>query len=397
MGRTALRVCTIEDDAVDRMMIHRLLDQDPTWKVEFAEFATGRDAIENLPEADVDVILLDSRIDRAEGGTVLAEILALGLEAPVIALTAAGEEAVAIALLRAGAIDTIPKSKISTSSLQRAITNAIEKQSLRSAMHRFRATLEERDRTIEQYQETLDTLCDDLTGEWTRALSEVGENLSSLAGGDPDSATPAQVEGIERCIHRLSELQSVLEARVDRQRLAEGRLTLEPAPVAVEELLTDLVTSVARRAESAGVTVSTEEAEGVVLADRVRLGQVLEQLFEYALATTPAGGSIHVEALKETRSTLTISVSDTGAGIPLDEQEDFFSVPLVSRSDSDVVRGSESRALSPRRELGVAKRLVELHGGAIWLESTPGHGTCFSFTVPLSETVPVSDSVLVSG
>ncbi len=67
MGRTALRVCTIEDDAVDRMMIHRLLDQDPTWKVEFAEFATGRDAIENLPEADVDVILLDSRIDRAEG------------------------------------------------------------------------------------------------------------------------------------------------------------------------------------------------------------------------------------------------------------------------------------------------------------------------------------------
>ena len=119
----------------------------------------------------------------------------------------------------------------------------------------------------------------------------------------------------------------------------------------------------------------------LVFADRIRFKQVLFNLLSNAVKFTPDGGRIWVEAV-ERRGRLTTSVSDTGLGIPIEEQEAIF--------DAFHQAGATTKGIKEGTGLGLAitKRLVEEHGGRIWVESEPGKGARLSFTMPAGRSLP---------
>jgi CheY-like chemotaxis protein len=112
-----------------------------------------------------------------------------------------------------------------------------------------------------------------------------------------------------------------------------------------------------------------------IFADRIRFKQILFNLLNNAVKFTPDSGKIWVEAA-ERRGRLTVSVSDTGLGIPAEEQEAIF--------DAFHQAGATTKGIKEGTGLGLAitKRLVEEHGGHIWVESEPGKGARLSFTMP---------------
>ena len=113
-----------------------------------------------------------------------------------------------------------------------------------------------------------------------------------------------------------------------------------------------------------------------VFADQRRMRQVLLNLLENALKYTGNGGHIALSMLHRTSQRVEVSVCDSGPGIPKAEQQRIFldRVRLPQTSDRTTGFGVG---------LSVCRRIVEVHGGRIWVVSEPGEGACFTFTVPI--------------
>jgi signal transduction histidine kinase len=115
-----------------------------------------------------------------------------------------------------------------------------------------------------------------------------------------------------------------------------------------------------------------------VRADRNRVIQVLLNLLSNAYRYTPAGGTITI-AVHALEDEVQVDVADTGIGIPAKDQESIFE--RFYRADHPVVRQQAGTGLG----LPIARSLIEMHGGRLWLCSKVNEGSTFSFTLPLSK------------
>jgi two-component system phosphate regulon sensor histidine kinase PhoR len=113
------------------------------------------------------------------------------------------------------------------------------------------------------------------------------------------------------------------------------------------------------------------------LGDPDKLTQVLTNLIQNACRFTAAGGEVRLEVAPDEPGFAGITVADTGCGIPPEEAARVF---------EKFYRGTASHGEARGAGLGLAisKHLVELHQGRIWVESTPGQGSRFCFTIPLA-------------
>jgi len=138
------------------------------------------------------------------------------------------------------------------------------------------------------------------------------------------------------------------------------------------------MTLVRERATRHGITLdqAIDDRVGDIVADERKVKQILLNLLSNAVKFTPAGGRIGVTATA-TDEAIAISVSDTGIGIaPEDQAAIFEEFRQVGRDDA---RKQEGTGLG----LTLAKKFVELHGGRIWVESTVGTGSTFTFSLPV--------------
>jgi signal transduction histidine kinase len=170
---------------------------------------------------------------------------------------------------------------------------------------------------------------------------------------------------------RLEELISNL---LDMSRLEAGVLKVDPAPAR----LGVVVENVVDRAQhlTAAHTVSFEwHDDPWVMADVPRVLQVLTNLLNNAIKYSPDGGDIYVEGQVQ-RGMLVLSVSDPGVGIPPRELDKIFD--RFHRVDGDLAQRVSGTGLG----LAICRGLVEAHGGRIWVESEPGSGSTFTFSLP---------------
>jgi len=185
--------------------------------------------------------------------------------------------------------------------------------------------------------------------------------------------------------HLLSLINDVL----DLSKVEAGQVELEVASFSLREALRRGVVMVREPASKRGVAVALELAPDVDLVegDERRLRQVVFNLLSNAVKFTPEGGSI-VVASARVDCEVQVSVTDTGPGIVAEDRERIFE----EFHQTDVgVQQREGTGLG----LALSKRLVELHGGRIWVESEHGQGSCFVFTLPIKEANrrwPVSGS-----
>jgi len=176
--------------------------------------------------------------------------------------------------------------------------------------------------------------------------------------------------------HLLALINDIL----DLSKVEAGRLELNRENVPVATVLTEVLTSIRPAAQAKGIHVQSSIGPDVAaFADRVRFKQILYNLLSNAVKFTPGSGRVWVEAA-ERRGRLTVSVSDTGLGIPVEEQEAVF--------DAFHQVGTTTKGVKEGTGLGLAitKRLVEEHGGRIWVESEAGKGARLSFTVQAGRT-----------
>jgi signal transduction histidine kinase len=174
--------------------------------------------------------------------------------------------------------------------------------------------------------------------------------------------------------HLLSLINDVL----DLAKIEAGRMELELSDVALPDLLRSAVSMHSEAASRSDIELrlSTEPDEIAVAADERRLRQVVFNLLSNAVKFTPPEGCIDVSARLE-NGQVEVSVADTGPGIAPDDLEAIFEEFEQTAAGKD----AEGTGLG----LPLSRKLVELHGGRLWAESRPGHGSTFRFTLPLRQ------------
>jgi signal transduction histidine kinase len=186
--------------------------------------------------------------------------------------------------------------------------------------------------------------------------------------------------------HLLDLINDVL----DLSKVEAGQVELEVAPFSLREALERGVVMVRERATKNGVALSLELSPEVDLVDgdERRLRQVVFNLLSNAVKFTPSGGSV-VVASSRVDGEVQVSVTDTGPGIAPEDHERIFEE--FQQTDLGAQQ-HEGTGLG----LALSKRLVELHGGRIWVESRPGQGSRFVFTLPAEQRTGV-DTVVATG
>jgi signal transduction histidine kinase len=174
--------------------------------------------------------------------------------------------------------------------------------------------------------------------------------------------------------HLLSLINDIL----DLSKIEAGRMDLEISRFDLPSALANAMTLVRERAQRHGIGLGlqVDERLGEFQADERKVKQILLNLLSNAVKFTPDGGRIDVRAAMDTDK-VEIAVCDTGIGIaPEDQAAVFEEFKQVGR---DYTRKTEGTGLG----LALTKRFVELHGGEIRLESAPGKGSTFTFTLPV--------------
>lgn len=200
----------------------------------------------------------------------------------------------------------------------------------------------------------------------------------------PPEARPL-LEDIASEARRLGRL---IEQVLEVARLEGGRVAFAPQPVAVPPLVTAAVDLLRSQTGRHSFDLDLPPDLPPVHADPDRLRQVLDNLVANAVKYSPAGGRITIRAVAQGQE-MQISVSDEGIGIPPEALPRLFT-PFSRLAGADQVH-IEGIGLG----LHIARSLVALHGGRIWATSTPGPGSTFHFTVPL--TVPLAAVPVASG
>jgi signal transduction histidine kinase len=188
-----------------------------------------------------------------------------------------------------------------------------------------------------------------------------------------------QEEYLDDILSSGNHLLSLINDVLDLSKVEAGQVELEIAGFSLREALERGVVMVRERAVKNGVRLSLELAPDVdlVRGDERRLRQIVFNLLSNAVKFTPANGSITVAA-DRVGDEVQVSVTDTGPGIAPEDQERIFE----EFQQTDVgVQHREGTGLG----LALSRRLVELHGGTLWVESQPGHGSRFVFTVPIEK------------
>jgi PAS domain S-box-containing protein len=177
---------------------------------------------------------------------------------------------------------------------------------------------------------------------------------------------------------------------LDISRIETGRIRLNLEFIHIGAISEEMATSLRGQIEEKGLSLKLDIPEGLppIYGDHDRVTQILTNLTENAWRYTPSGGQVTVSA--QTRGNfLQVSVADTGIGIAPEDQEKIFT--RFYRADHPLVQEVAGTGLG----LSIAKSFVEMHGGEIWVESKPGQGSTFSFTLPLAEREQEADEFSV--
>lgn len=249
---------------------------------------------------------------------------------------------------------------------------------IRELQESYMAELRERQAEAERLNRLKSEFMASISHELRTPLHTVigfAELLSEEIG---DSLNPRQKRFMEHIRKDSEHLLGLINDVLDLSRIEAGGLTLHTESLGLYSVLEEAVESIRPYAESRGVSLRVAPYAGQdVLADRLRLRQVLTNLLSNGAKFTPGGGVVSVQA-QRSGAFVEISVTDTGVGIATDEcQRIFDKFYQVGYTPVGVREGTGLG-------LAICRQLVEMQGGRIWVESEPGKGSRFAFTLPAS-------------
>jgi signal transduction histidine kinase len=363
-------VLLIEDNPGDADLVRlRLVEGDAAIHVNCVQRLS--EGLASLAENHPSVVLLDLNLPDSRGAETFRKVLERAPNVPVVILSGQDDEALAIKAVHQGVQDYLVKSDITSKHLERAMRYAVERQALLRSLEISR----------KQQLEFKNQFLSHVSHELRTPLTCIHQFATLLADGLAGPVSPDQHDHLSTILKSVNQLHAMIRDLLEATRAESGKMRIDQRCVSLGDLTKLAVAMMQAAAEEKriGLEIGLDTRIPFVFADPDRILEVLLNLIDNAIKFTPPEGSVLVKAclVEADPGFAYVSVADSGHGISPE------AIPLIFErlyQDPDAVDNNRSGL---GLGLFIAKEIVNLHGGRIWVASQPGHGANFSFTLPL--------------
>ncbi|TMD07834.1 MAG: response regulator [Chloroflexi bacterium] len=393
-------VLVIDDDPDNRAFLVKAISRQGLEVVTAATMTAARRLLDGRQPA---LVFLDVQMPGESGLVLLPQFQRDFPETVTVMMTAFGSEQVAAEALRGGADDYIGKP-IELPRLRDLLERNLEKQRLRAerlallrrlkesnrylvrqhaALRRADHEIMQANRQLEQSNRFKSEFLANMSHELRTPLNAILGFSEILLDSSMELTAGERVEFLRNIRSSGQHLLSLINDILDLAKIEAGKMDLHAEEMSVLDAIHEVTSILEPMARQQGLRLlaSGLAPVGTIRADKSKFKQVLYNLLSNAIKFTPPPGSITL-AVRDDTEQVTVSVSDTGIGI---RQED---VPKLFREfqqlDGTYTRKYEGTGLG----LALCRRFVEMHGGRIWVESQPGHGSTFTFSLPRQSRLP---------
>jgi signal transduction histidine kinase len=370
MSHSSAHVLLIEDNPGDADLVRlRLVESNPMLDVNCVHRLA--DGIQSLQERTPSLVLLDLNLPDCQGAETFRKLLEKAPDVPVVILSGQDDRNLAIKALHQGAQDYLLKTGLTSSDLDRAMRYAIERQALSRSLEMSR----------KQQIEFKNQFLSHVSHELRTPLTCIYQYVTILIDGLAGEMTGEQREHLGTILKSVNQLGAMVRDLLEAARAESGKISLEWRCVSIEEIIRLAATMMQATAsqKKVGLEVAVEDGIPFVFGDPDRILEVLINLVDNAIKFTPAEGSVTVQAarVRTDLDFVCVSVADTGSGITPEARQLIFE--RLYQDPNAVDNNRKGLGLG----LFIAKELVSLHGGRIWVASDGATGSTFSFTLPL--------------
>ena len=370
MSGQRTHVLLIEDNPGDADLV-RLRLQEGNSAVDVSHAQRLSDGLAALAKDAPSVVLLDLNLPDSHGAETFRKVLEIAPNVPIVILSGQDDEALAMKALHQGVQDYLVKGAITSGALDRAIRYAIERQAMLRTLEMSR----------KQQLEFKNQFLSHVSHELRTPLTCIHQYTTILMDGLAGEITPEQRDHLRTIFRSVNQLGAMVQDLLEASRAEAGKIRVEPHCVLMADLIrlaVSMMRSVALE-KHVGLTVSVDAQIPFVIGDPDRILEVLINLIDNAIKFTPTAGSVTVKAsLSPTDPDFVyVSVADTGCGIDPQARALIFERMYQDPNSIDCSRKGLGLGLF------IARELVALHHGRIWVASELGHGSTFYFTLPL--------------
>ncbi len=374
MNNPPAHVLLIEDNPGDADLV-RLRLVESSSDVDVACVDRLADGLASVTKAQPSVVLLDLNLPDTRGAETFRKLLSNAPGVPVVVLSGQDDEELAANAVHQGVQDYLVKGDFDSKQLARAMRYAIERQALLTSL----------DMSRKQQLQFKDAFLSHVSHELRTPLTCIYQFATNLLDGLAGELNADQREHMQTIFRSANQLRSMIGDLLEATRAESGKISAEPRCVAIGNVIHQAVAMLRATAQEkrVGLEAGLDTRVPLVYADPERVLQVLVNLVDNAIKFTPPDGSVMVKAclLDSDPDFVYISVADTGRGISPEAKTLIFERLYQDPNSIDDSRKGLGLGLFITREL------VRLHGGRIWVDSQPGHGSVFTFTLPLFSPV----------
>lgn len=378
---TSTQVLLVDDSEADFGIVQRYLRRAETGTFTLEWAVTCDEALDAINTQAVDICLVDYKLGTRNGLDVLDAIQETQVHVPVIFLTGLGNVEVAMEAMKRGALDYLDKNELTTALLERSIRYTIENFQVREQLRVANETLEERVRArttdLERSNRELEEFASLVSHEFELPLQTITAEIEKLRDQQHTRADSEESElagyFLTRAHTSAVRMQELLRTVLTYSRV--GRRTNSFSQVSLNELLDNVLDDLDDYVRGRDARIERGPMPQV-WGDACLLRRLFQNLIHNALKYTPERPIVHVWG-EENDGGWRCGVRDNGAGLAHDELEKVFNIFHRAPRDNT----------APGHGIGLAlcKRIVEYHGGRIWVESQPETGATFLFTLGRQE------------
>lgn len=364
MSSEFIRILLIEDDVHDTALFAQLMDTNrfrtyPELLYSVRTVTTLKEGVEIIKAGEADAAVIDLLLPDTTPNEILDLVKKTAREVPIVALTTDDSIEVAIGALRRGAQDYLIKSRVTGDLIERSVRYAIERKRIDERLNQVNDNLQQFSYIVSHdLKQPLRSVIGYLSLLEKRYKGKVlDEGAEEIIGASIDGATRLNTL-IDDLLHF-----SKMESNGRASEKADMNVVLETVKKNLE-----------RSIEESNAII-TNDPLPTIKADPAQMAQLLQNLGSNAIKfrRKDEPPKIHVSAIRDGDS-WAFSVRDNGIGIPKEQRVRIFEM-FQRLHPSDVYEGTGIGLAS-------AKKIVERHGGRIWVESEPGEGSVFYFTIP---------------
>jgi signal transduction histidine kinase len=361
------------------------------------------DAVNRLRSARFDVLLLDLTLPDCRGLETVATLRRHQPDLPVVVLTSMSNEDLAMDLLKQGVQDYLVKDSMLTDRhggelLARAIRYAMHRQQAGAEIQRLyrhaqrqRELLNQKNHRLGKLYSVAQKVVENVSHEFRTPLTVIKEYVSLIQEGLLGAVTTEQARYLDVVGDRTEDLSRMVEDMLDISKLDAGMLTVRRTECTVHDALRPIMPGLMRKAaiKGVGLQVTVDDPLPSVFCDVDKFGHTISNLAVNAIKFCQDQGHVQIRAwYHEEASEVVIEVSDDGPGIHDKDLARIF------HRFTQVDAGAANQERGFGLGLSIARELVDLNLGQITVRSQLHEGSCFTFTLPISNPRVVADRFL---